>query len=136
MADRIDAEMGDMPDIEDEMAAIAVRIGSHGRPLHYAAFAGHTKIVECLINSGANVGALTSKNNTALHCAAMGGHSDTVNYLVDRAQADVNARNIDGETPLHLAASGGRLDIVTHLGDLHVDAENNDGPTNTSTPEA
>eukprot|EP01068_Selenidium_serpulae_P018351 Selendium_serpulae@DN6451_c1_g2_i12.p2 len=124
MADRFDAEMGDMPDIEDEMAAIAVRIGSHGRPLHYAAFAGHTEVVECLINSGANVGALTSKNNTALHCAALGGHLDTVKYLVDRAQADVNARNIDGETPLHLAASGGRLDIVKTLCEIRVPPPN------------
>eukprot|EP01068_Selenidium_serpulae_P018360 Selendium_serpulae@DN6451_c1_g2_i7.p1 len=107
-----------MPDIageraarEGEMAAIEVRIGSHGDPLHYAAFAGHTAVVECLINSGADVGALTSKNNTALHCAAMGGHLDTVKYLVERAHADVNARNIDGETPLHLAARGNN-----HLG--------------------
>eukprot|EP01068_Selenidium_serpulae_P018349 Selendium_serpulae@DN6451_c1_g2_i10.p1 len=106
MADRIDAQMGDMPDI-----------GSHCHPLHLAALAGHTAVVECLINSGADVGALTSKNNTALHCAALGGHSDTVKYLVDRAHADINAVNIDGDTPIQLAIRG-YLGIVANSSDV------------------
>ncbi|HTD87047.1 MAG TPA: ankyrin repeat domain-containing protein, partial [Candidatus Binatia bacterium] len=40
---------------------------------------------------------------TPLHGAAMIGNIDVARILVDKGNADVNSRTIDGYTPLHIA---------------------------------
>lgn len=51
---------------------------------------------------------------TALHHAAIGGHADVVQVLLDSG-ADINARGSGGETPLLLAAAKGNLEVVELL---------------------
>ena len=46
--------------------------------------------------------------NTPLHCAALGGHTDVAQFLVD-AGADLEATNNEGDRPLHLGAGAGNL---------------------------
>jgi ankyrin repeat protein len=77
--------------------------------LHLAAFMGHRKTAEALLELGAEVGAI-SKNqmaNQPLH-ASLAGKTDrgVVELLIERA-ADVNGRGGGGVRPLHLAASRG-----------------------------
>lgn len=50
------------------------------------------------------------KNNTPLHFAAEGGHSDVAKYLIGKG-CDLNAQNAEGNTPLNLAAISGHVGV-------------------------
>lgn len=85
-------------------------------PLHLAAAASHTEICRMLIKGGAHVNAVDDIEETPLHWAvcAYTGDFSSIKFLVEEAEANVNARNEDGETPAHHAQSAG-LDIVDYL---------------------
>lgn len=53
-------------------------------PLILAAYYGHTEVVECLLQSGANLSATGEDQSTALHCAAQEGHPSTVSVLLGK----------------------------------------------------
>jgi ankyrin repeat protein len=77
-------------------------------PLHLAAFFGHARIAEELLDWGAEA-SLASRNAmgvTPLNSAAAGRHAAVVELLI-AAGADVNARSAGGHTPLHSAAQNG-----------------------------
>jgi hypothetical protein len=80
--------------------------------LMYAASAGHTEIVELLLNCGADVKAHGSEFSPLQ--AAIGGGSQTVKQLLD-AGASIDAPNIYGETALMIAARLGKSEIVQLL---------------------
>ena len=60
------------------------------RPLHLAALEGHTRVVELLLQGGADVSAVEALGCTALHFAAQYGRLEVARLLLDRG-ADVNA---------------------------------------------
>ncbi len=101
--------------------------------LNSAAFFGHWKICEFLINQGADVNAkLESTHETALHSALCKAgrpyYFYTIKVLVDKG-ADVNAATLPnqetdafmrdvrtkGETPLHRAAAYADEQIISYL---------------------
>ena len=82
--------------------------------LVYAAWKGHTKIVEFLIESDANVNHAGKFGTTALSAAAVEGHADPVKFLIN-ARADVNLGSDDGYTPLIDAACGNWVEVVAIL---------------------
>ena len=101
--------------------------------LGHAAFFGHWKVCDFLINNGANVNAkINDTNETPLHNAlAKAGrpyYLYTVKLLVEKG-ADVNAKTIagletqafmrdvrtKGETPLHRAAAYADENIIAYL---------------------
>lgn len=72
-------------------------------PLHWAAAAGSTPVVKCLIQAAANVNATASDGSTPLHQAATAGHLAVAEALLGAgAVAGVKASN--GNSPLHCAA--------------------------------
>ena len=106
-------------------------------PLHKAAGQGDTDTVRALITDGADVNArsdggetddedetaywsredVTARSEggvTALHWAALMGHTETTRALISEG-ADVNARNEEGQTALHWAAMRGRRETVQAL---------------------
>ncbi|XP_065559806.1 serine/threonine-protein phosphatase 6 regulatory ankyrin repeat subunit B-like [Artemia franciscana] len=84
-------------------------------PLYLAALEGHTEIVECLIQSGADLNIkCTYLGNFPLHVAAWNGNTQTVECLL-KSGPDINIRNNYGETPLYLAASTGHTETVECL---------------------
>jgi len=52
-------------------------------PLWCAAAAGHLRIVDLLVRSGANVNSTTKTNSTPLRAACFDGHLDIVIYLIN-----------------------------------------------------
>ncbi|XP_022107290.1 ankyrin repeat domain-containing protein 27-like [Acanthaster planci] len=67
---------------------------------------------------------------TAMHVAAMYGHTDVINVLILRG-GDINATDYHGSTPLHVACSRGQQHVTLLLLDegASVNIEDNDGNT-------
>ena len=86
----------------------------HWTPLHFAAQAGQTDVVEYLVAHGADVDAKNSRDETPLHAAAAKGHKEIVELLIAKG-AEVNAENMRGKTPLQLAADKKHNEMVELL---------------------
>ena len=101
-------------------------------PLHLAAFFGHAKIAELLLDAGADVAARSknSNGNTPLHAALAGNHT-FVGGLLMGAGADVNAADAAQWRPLHIAAANNNIDAMQTLIAQGADvlAQNLDGKT-------
>jgi len=72
------------------------------------------KMMEFLVNSGADVHAVDEKGCTGLHLAASRGHVDAVKALLGKG-ANVHAVENTGRTALQLAESAGHADVVKVL---------------------
>lgn len=88
-----------------------------------------TKIRE-LLTGGVNVNVNDDHEWTPLHVAALKGHVQVAEFLIQRG-ADVNADDVDGWTPLHIAALKGHNDVIKLLLQNHaeVDAGESEGWT-------
>lgn len=75
-------------------------VNTKGSPLHTAAAHNQPRMIQLLIDRGANVNALNSNGRTALH------HTSDIESLkaLLQAGADVNAKDEDKQTPLHYKA--------------------------------
>jgi uncharacterized protein len=80
-------------------------------PLMLAALKGQLKLVELLLQRGADV---NKTGWTALHYAATGGHVQIMELLLDR-HAYIDARSPNGTTPLMMAAMYGTKEAVELL---------------------
>lgn len=90
-------------------------LDKYGIPLLVKAVeSGHLKVVQYLVEHGADIHGQTKFKNTALMSASLFGYLDIVKYLVDQG-ANVNGYNIGGETALMRAAGQRYLSIVKHL---------------------
>lgn len=81
----------------------------------------NVKLVEELIDEGADVSQVDKYGATPLYIAAEEGQSHVAELLLDRG-ADVNqARTNNGKTPLWVAAENGQLDVAKLLLDRGAD---------------
>jgi ankyrin repeat protein len=78
------------------------------------AMRGQKDAAELLLAKGADVNAVDSKGDTALHWALMMGHLDFARILI-QANEDVNARNGFGLTPLALAKKRDDVKLIDLL---------------------
>jgi ankyrin repeat protein len=69
-------------------------------PLMYAARQGSIQAATALLDSGANINAVSADRSTALLLATINAHFNLAKLLVERG-ADVNMASIDGATPLY-----------------------------------
>jgi len=84
-------------------------------PLVKAATKGHSRILEILLQYGADINAKTDKSEkTPLYFAAWKGHIRIVEILLQHG-ADTNAKTSANETPLYVAAGEGHTRIVEIL---------------------
>ena len=79
-------------------------------PLAYAAYNGHTEIVEYLLKRGAEIDAKTENGSTALFFASRFGHIETVRTLL-KHQADPTIVNDNDETAVDWALKSKNTDI-------------------------
>lgn len=106
-------------------------------PLHYAAYKGHTKIAQKLIEADTHKVTLNSNNsmygNTPLHLAAWSDHREIVELLIT-AKASISARNQMGSTPIHTAAwknSAASLKVLLSYDQQNATQSNGTGIGNT-----
>jgi hypothetical protein len=107
-----------------QIADLLCRNGAHPHiqgsdmrtPLHSAAYYGDLKVVQKLIEYGADISAEDVNGRTPLHLASEGIHLKDrhVLQLLLEHGADINTRAKDGSTPLHFASEWGALEVV-HL---------------------
>ncbi len=84
-------------------------------PLFYACQMGHTKVVEKLLDVGANANEIfVFQDRRPIHFACQNGHKEVVKILLERG-ADVHATLSSGETPLHVASFSGHKYVVKLL---------------------
>ena len=83
-------------------------------PLHFAANAGHKRMVDLLISRGADVNAKDGSDKTALHLA-MERNFPAVAETLLAARADVNAGDGSATTPLMLAAKNGNRKLAAAM---------------------
>ena len=102
--------------VEAEPQAINGYSADGWTPLHLAAFFGHSKIVELLVDRAADVAARSrnTNGNTPLHAALAANHVLAAGLLLG-AGADVNASDAGGWRPLHIAAANNNLDSMASL---------------------
>ena len=84
-------------------------------PLHYAAQHGHLTAVEVLLDHGADSEAVSSKGETALHCAVTYHHEACVRVLVEKGT------NVRFEAPLGRAINYHNKNMVRLLLELGAD---------------
>jgi hypothetical protein len=89
------------------------------RALAWSAQNGHVQVVRLLLDSGENPNRYNPKgchaHSTPLHQAALAGHRDVVELLVDRGARLDTTDTVWHGTPLGWAEYGGRKDIAEYL---------------------
>ncbi|XP_017848794.1 rabankyrin-5 [Drosophila busckii] len=68
-------------------------------PLHLCCQWGLTKVVQALIDHGANVNALDADNKTPVHIAIENQHEDIINILLCHPGINLKLRDKSGQTP-------------------------------------
>ena len=99
--------------------------------MYAAAFNSNPKVIETLIDKGANVNAKSKKGNTALFQASLNPNPKVIETLID-AGADVKAKNNYGDTALMGALMSNKpFDTIKMLIDEGADVndKNNEGTT-------
>ena len=93
-----------------------------------AAQEGHSRIVQTLLEKGADINARNADEEVALHRASSQGHQGIVQMLLEKG-ANVNARNASGDAALQRASSEGHQGIVQVLleNGADVNARNSNG---------
>ena len=95
-------------------------------PLSHACEMGHVKVIEVLIANGADVSDAQDQDGLSLlHWAAIGGHADVCQLLIN-AGMDVDNRDIVGRTALHFAAFGGYINCMLVLLENKADCSSQD----------
>uniref|UniRef100_A0A8D3CNC4 Uncharacterized protein n=1 Tax=Scophthalmus maximus TaxID=52904 RepID=A0A8D3CNC4_SCOMX len=102
--------------------------------LQSAAWQGHTKVVQFLIENCTHVDHTCNQGATALGIAAQEGHIDVVQILLENG-ADPNHADQFGRTAMRVAAKGGHSMIVKLLEKYGATTQNGCNPSPVHTLE-
>lgn len=100
--------------------------GMNGNTLQAASLRDHGKVVQMLLDRGADANAQLGADGSALHIACRWGHEKVVQILLDRG-ADINAQDRECENALQTASFMGHEEVVQMLLDRGADISNQGG---------
>ena len=81
-------------------------------PLHIAVKSGHTKVIDALLQKGANINQKSPTNGiTPLFLAALQNNSEMVTFLLDKGADDQIEEN-RGYNPIHIASELGHVEVL------------------------
>ena len=113
-ADKRDVEMARMLLTAGAMVNAATRLGAI-TPLFIACSNGDARMIEILLNAGADANSTKANGATALMIAAASGNADAVKVLLDHG-AEANAKeSVHGQTALMFAAALNRDQAIRIL---------------------
>ena len=101
-------------------------------PLISACHSRNLNLIEYLVELGADVGKTDQIKNTPLHIACFYNCLSIVKFLIEKAPANIEAKNESGQMPLHVACSHNQYQIVKYLisiSKIDINARDNDGMT-------
>lgn len=99
--------------LEQDPAQIDSLNANGSTPLIVAASVGQDKVVDYLLNKGADIQAVNKMGMSALHYAVNGEHLEVVKRLIEKG-ADVNIQSMMG-SPLHRAVFNGNTEMIRLL---------------------
>ncbi|KAL6176121.1 hypothetical protein ACLB2K_052757 [Fragaria x ananassa] len=112
------ARSGDLSQVQVIVSSNPLKVNGrdkHSRtPLHLAAWAGQTEVVNFLCKNKADVGAAAMDDMKAIHFAAQKGHVEVVRALLSSG-ALVKSSTRKGLTPLHFAVQGSHVELIKYL---------------------
>ncbi|XP_014216933.1 ankyrin repeat domain-containing protein 49 [Copidosoma floridanum] len=91
-------------------------------PLHRACYGNHTKIIEFLLQAGADISAKTQDDWQPLHSACCWNNVECAAILIAQG-ANVNAKSKGDQTPLHLVSASSHNSPCLQLLLLHPDTD-------------
>ncbi|XP_071085551.1 serine/threonine-protein phosphatase 6 regulatory ankyrin repeat subunit A-like [Haliotis cracherodii] len=110
---------GNMASVKRILEAGWVDVNSRGgdslTPVISATLRGHRKVVELLVSEGADVSLVNVYGDNILHLACMGGHMETVKFVLSLNLVDINSRGLRSRTPVMKAALKGHREVVELL---------------------
>ncbi|XP_048246276.1 ankyrin repeat domain-containing protein 17-like isoform X2 [Haliotis rufescens] len=106
--------------------------GQSGRtPLMAAAYKGHGKVFDLLVDKEADLTLVDDAGDNVLHVACLGGHVDIVSRVLELGKVDINKQGQCSRTPLMVAARLGHKEIFDLLVTERADALTEDDHRNT-----
>ncbi|XP_067654199.1 uncharacterized protein [Haliotis asinina] len=114
---------GDLETVKRILAEGDVDINYRGdsmTPVMWAAWKGHSDVVEFLVGEGADVSLVDRGGYNVLHWACYNGHLETVKLILSMNVVDINARNNYGKTAADYARDWARLRRHQRMLDLLV----------------
>ena len=94
--------------------------------IHYASNKGNIKLLQLLIDNGANVDAITNTEKNVMHFAAEGNQPSMLIYLLTEQHQSTQSVDENGSTPLHWACYSGAEEAVDFLINLNVNIDEQD----------
>ena len=99
----------------DLSSRLAYRRGVFGyTPLHESVSNGRPKVLQLLLDHGADVNCRANGGYTPLHLAAFTGHTDCVRVLLENS-ANISETDDYGKTPMQTAELSARSDVLKVL---------------------
>ncbi len=92
-------------------------------PMMWAAFNGHTAVVQYLFDRGAAIKATDEVGRSSLMYAASGPHRETVALLIDKGAVIDRREKTEGFTSLMFAAAEGQAEVVQLLLEFGADPD-------------